>query len=284
MSILQSVERKKGRGRRTYILIILILCIGIPIQIAPFAWMFFNSFKFPKEIIQLPPTFFPKVINWQSYAEAFEKFSLWKNLWNTLLLCGSIIFIQVTISALAAYSISKLKPKYGKLYLLLFVGTMMMSAQALMFPIYIMMVNMNMINSFWSYILVSSAWGYSIFLFKGFFDGLPNELLESAKLDGAGSFQSFTKIVIPLSKPVIMVNVLNTFIAVYNDFMLPIMLLPHESKWTMMMRIFISEQATKANKTDIFVMLTVATLPVILIYLWAQKYIVQGISMTGLKG
>lgn len=290
MSILHNTEIKKGKGRLIYNIIVVILIIGIPLQVFPYFWMITNAFKSDQEILKLPPTWYPHILNFNGIADTFIKFKLGTNLLNTLILCGIIIILQITISALAAFSISKMRPKYGNLVLLLFVGTLMISPTAMMFPLYIMMANLpflhiSLINNMWSYILPECAWGYTLFLFKGFFDGLPNELFEAARIDGASSFRIFSQIVVPLSKPVIAVNILQTFIAVYNDFMLPLILLPDQKKWTIMVRIFnAQDSSTTAGWNNIMVMTVVATLPVLIVYLIAQKHVVQGITMTGLKG
>ncbi len=272
-----------------YAVIISLLIIGIPLQVFPYFWMVTNAFKSNLEIMKLPPTVLPEHVFLQGVADTFRKYSLWNNILNTMILCGGIIASQVTISALAAYSLSKLKPKYSRTILLFFVGSMMISAQALMFPLYIMMVDfplihVSLINNFLAYILPGTSWGYTLFLFKGFFDGLPNELLESARIDGAGPLYIFTRIVLPLSLPVIAVNVLTTFVAVYNDYLFPLLVLPSEKRWTIMMRIFTAQNGSNATWNNIMVMLAVSTLPVIIMYLFAQKRLVQGIAMTGLKG
>ncbi len=289
MSAIHTTEMKKGVGGFIYTTITLILIIGIPLQIFPYFWMFSNSFKNDLEIIKLPPTFIPHVFNFSGFGETFSKYHLWDNLMNTFILCGSIMLIQVSISAIAAFSLSKLRPRFSQQFLLFFIGTMMISAQALMFPLFIMMadlpiIHISLINNFWSYILASSAWGYTLFLFKGFFDGLPNELMEAAKIDGASNTTIFAKIALPLSLPVIAVNLLATFIAVYNDFMMPLLLLTSEKKWTIMVRIYAAQWGSSATWNNVMVMLTVSTIPVILVYIIAQKQVVQGISLTGLKG
>ena len=287
--MLNDIELKKGKGRAVYIAVVLLLLIGIPFQIFPYFWMLTNSFKTDLEIIQVPPSFIPNEWSFAGIIQTFQVYNLWGNLANTLILCFGVILTQVPISAMAAYSISKLKPKYGHVVLLLFVGSMMISNQALMFPLFLMMsnvpiLNINLINSVWAYILPSTSWGFTIFLFKGFFDALPDELLEASRIDGADSFRSFIRIALPLSKPVMAVNVLTTFMAVYNDYLYPTLVLPSEQNWPMMLRIFFSQGASRATWNNVMVMLTVSTIPVLLIYLLAQKQVVQGIAMTGLKG
>lgn len=287
MPALQRVELSSRRGKLTYGTIMAILCLGIPLQIFPYAWILLSMFKTNKEVRSIPPTFFPTEWQWQNISETFEKFNLLKNLGNSLFLCIAVIVIQVTISTLAAYALSQLKPKGSKWVMTFFLGTMMINSQALAWPTYIMFTDffgMRLIDNMWSLILSFSAWAWAIFILKSFFDGIPSELLESARIDGASRGRILWSIVMPLSKPVFAVVVLNTFMACYNQFIYPLILLPDSANWTIMVRIYAIQSSTKASWNQIMVLLGCATFPVIVAYLFAQKYIVQGISMSGLKG
>lgn len=284
MSALHDIELKNS-GKKTYIIIMAVLVIGIPLQIFPFFWTLTNAFKSSMEIIQMPPTFLPKSFGLDNILMAFKTTNLLDKLWNTLILCGGVIVVQVTISAMAAFALSKLRPAGGRAILLFFLGTMMISEQATVIPTYLMMydfpvLHLNLINSNWSVILAFSAWAWAIFIFKGFFDGIPEELIESARIDGATSTTILLKIILPLSKAVFAVVILNTFMAVYNQFVFPLTLLPDSKKWTIMILIY----ATQSPWNKVMVLLVASTIPLILLYVFAQKYIVQGITMTGLKG
>ncbi|MFV0400240.1 MAG: carbohydrate ABC transporter permease [Oscillospiraceae bacterium] len=285
MPALQQVEFKSTKGKLTYIVIFAVLLIGVPLQVFPYLWMVSGVFKNNREITSAIPSLIPKEPVFDNVPKVFAKYDLMNNFKNTLILCVAVILIQCTISILAAYALSKLKPRDSKYVLLFFVGTMMINEQAIAIPSYLMFRNffgMNLINNFWSLIMAFSAWGWAIFLLKGFFDGMPSDLLESARIDGASSMRVLTSIVMPLSKPVLSVVILNTFMAVYNQFLFPLILLPDSSKWTVMIRIYASQKMTTWNES--MVLLTFSTIPVMLVYLLAQKYIVQGITMTGLKG
>lgn len=288
MAALHSIERKTTKGKITFALIWIILGVGIPLQVFPYLWMVSGMFKSNREIMRAVPTLIPTKVIWDNIPKTFKAYDLSRNFVNTLILCGGTILIQCTISILAAYSLSKLKPKGSRWMLLFFVGTMMINEQAIAIPTFLMFhdflgTGVSLINSFWSLLLAFSAWGWAIFLLKGFFDGLPSDLLESARIDGAGSMQVLARIVMPLSKPVLAVILLNTFMAVYNQFLFPLILLPDSSKWTIMIRIYATQRGS-ATWNQTMVLLTFSTLPVLVVYLFAQKYIVQGISMTGLKG
>ncbi len=286
MPAIHQSDLRSFRGRMVYGILLTVLVLGIPLQVFPYAWMVTNMFKSSAEVIKLPPSFIPQHWLWGNIGETFAKYSLWTNVKNTFLLVIGTILIQVTISTLAAFSLSKLKPAGSRLLLLFFVGTLMINQQALALPTYLMMTNFfgaNLIDNLWSLLLSFSAWGWVIFLLKGFFDGLPSDLMESATIDGANSMTVLTRIVLPLSKPVFAVVLINTFMAVYNQFLFPLILLPGQENWTIMIRIYAAQQGA-AKWNQIMVLLTLSTLPVLVAYIFAQKYIVQGISMTGLKG
>jgi len=289
MAILNSTEKTKGKGKLLYNFIIVILLLGIPLQIFPFFWMFTNSIKHNADIIKIPPVFFPKSLQFEGVFETFRLFNLWHDIYNTIVLVVLVIFVQVTVSTLAGYSLSKLKPKYGNFILLFFLGTMMISPQALMFPLYLMManfplLNISLINTKLSYVLVSSAWAWSVVLFKGFFDNLPSELIEAARIDGANNMLIFVKIILPLSKAVLSVVCLNTFMAVYNDVIMPLMLMPNEKNWTLMVRVYQAQQGQHITPNNVYVLLSVTVIPILIIYLFVQKQISEGVSLTGLKG
>ena len=287
MPALQRVELHSKKGRLTYGAIMAILCIGIPVQIFPYAWIMLSMFKTNKEVRSIPPTFLPTEWHWENIPNTFQKYNLGQNVINSLLLCVGVILIQVTISTLAAYALSMLRPKGSKWVMSFFLGTMMINSQALAWPTYIMFTNffgMRLIDNLWSLILSFSAWAWAIFILKSFFDGIPKDLLESARIDGASSARILWSIVMPLSTPVFAVVILNTFMACYNQFISPLILLPDSANWTIMVRIYAIQSSSSATWNQIMVLLGCATLPVILCYMFAQKYIVQGISMSGLKG
>ncbi|MEG2381198.1 MAG: carbohydrate ABC transporter permease, partial [Oscillospiraceae bacterium] len=207
MAVIHNTELKSPKMKLFYITIIFLLSVGLVIQFIPLFLMITGAFKTNAELMQIPPVWIPKTWNFKEIFDIFSMYNMTRNFLNTVILCGGVIIVQVTISALAAYSLSKLKPKFGNAVLLFFLATMMFSPQALMFPLYIMMTNVpfihvNLINTKLAYILATAAWAYAIFLFKGFFDNTPTALIEAAKIDGASSIKIFTSILLPLSKPI----------------------------------------------------------------------------------
>ena len=281
MAVIQPVEYKRKKWIKY--LIYTVLSLGVIVQFLPITYLFLGTFKTTKELTSAVPTILPETWNLENYKLLFEKYDLWNNILNTVFICIAIIVVQTITSTLAAYSLSKVKPKCSGFLYMLILGTQMISAMTLLFPTYIMMVKMGMIGNKFSWVLTSSAWGYAIVLYKSFFDSIPKDLMEAAKIDGAGNFQIILKIIFPLAKPVYAVCILNTFMAVYNDFLFPMMLLPDSKDWTLMMRVFALEK-NGASIGILYPALFITCIPSIIFYLFAQKNIQEGISTSGIKG
>lgn len=284
MAILSGVETRKPKYRILTIAIYIFLIVFAVVQFLPITWMALGTFKTNNELISSVPTLLPENWSLDSYREAFDKYSIGTNIFNTFFICIAIIVLQTFTSTLAAYALSKVKPKCGKVVYLILLGTQMFSVTALLFPTYILFSKMGLIGSKWGWILSSGAWAYAIVLYKSFFDGIPDEILEAADIDGANTAQKIIRIIIPLAKPVFAVNILNTFMTVYNDFLFPLMILPEEKDWTIMIRIFMMERGGITPLNVLYVMLFVACVPSIIFYLIAQKQIQEGVSTTGIKG
>lgn len=289
MGLLHDTEYK-GRKKSVYKVIITILIIGIPFQLFIYFWILCGMFKTDSEILAIPLKIFPSSLNFNKIIEDLMKFKLWRFLGNTIYYCGSILLVQCTTSALAAFALSKLKLKGSKYLLLFFIATMMMSDNVIVMPLYLTFTDLpffhvNLIGKPLSLILANSAWGWALFMFKGFFDGIPAEMVEAAKIDGASNLGILARIILPLAKPAFAVVLLNTIMSVYNSFLFPITFLSmEEESFTIMQRIYIYSTAKTLRWNTLYVLLAFATIPILILYIFCQKYITQGISMTGIKG
>ena len=184
--------------------------------------MALGTFKTSKELINPIPSIFPEHWSLAGYIEAFSRYRIWDNLYNTFFFCVTIIAVQTVTNTMAAYALSKIKPKGSNAIYILMLGTQMISTTAVLFPKYLMITKMGLIGNKWSRVLISSTWAYAIVLYKNFFDSVPSDLIEAAEIDGAGEFRKIINIIMPLSKPVYAVCILNTFMGVYNDFLFPL--------------------------------------------------------------
>ena len=284
MSVIQDVELKSKKGKILYIGIYALLAVMVVVQFFPMLWMFIGTFKTNAELTSTIPTMLPEKWNFINYYEAFVQYDVWKNLWNTIFIIAMALIIQLGNSILSAYALSVMKPRFANAVHMAFLATLMFSGTALMFPLYIQMTQMGLIGSKWALILSSSVWAYSIIWFKSFFENIPKDLFEAGKIDGASDLQMLGRIVLPLSKPIISVMCVNTFMAIYNDTVYPLMLLPEQKDWTIMIRLFVLNTAGTPDPAHMYVLLVVATIPSLVIYMMAQKTLVEGVSTSGIKG
>ena len=284
MAIIQQVEMKSKKIKALYAVIFAFLSIGLFVNFLPLIMMFLGTFKTNNELQSAVPVIFPAKWSFESYKLAFSNFNILHNVYNTVFYCGMSIICQTITSTMAAFALSRINMKGKSLFYTIFIGTSMFTATALLFPTYILLTKCGMIGNKMSLILIYSGWGYAIILYKNFFDSIPKDLFEAAEIDGAGIFQQIIRIMVPLSKPIFAVNILSTFMAVYNDFLLPTMIYPDENDWSLMMRIFMMDKSGNIEPRIMYVLLFVTTIPSIVFYLFAQKTLVQGVASTGIKG
>ena len=284
MAIIQKTEMKSKKTQIIYSLFFVFLLIGAVVQFFPLMWLFLGTFKTEQELLSAVPSFFPKDWSFSSYVKAFSDFDIVNNILNTIFFCVCIILTQTFTSTLAAFSLSKMRNRFSGFFYMAILGTQMFNTTTLLFTLYIQLSLWGMIGNRLTWILMASGWGYAIVLYKNFFDSIPKDLFEAAEIDGAGIFQQIVSIIMPLAKPIFAVNILNTFMAVYNDFLLPVMIYPNENDWTLMMRVFMMDKEGGTPTNIMYVLLFVTCLPSIVFYLFAQKNIQQGVATAGIKG
>lgn len=204
---------------------------------------------------------------------------------NSVVVVGASILSQFLIGGLAAYAISRLMSgKWAVFWTIFFVATIMIPEIAILVPLYLTMEKLNLIDTLWAIILPHSAWGIVIFLFKGFFDQLPGELLQAARIDGSSEIGIFARLVIPLSLPIFTVVGVMTFIAVWNEFLWPLVAARKEAVWTLTVALNRFQGMQTISTNVLMSSLTVATVPMLLVFLFCQRLIERGVTWTGVKG
>lgn len=200
---------------------------------------------------------------------------------NTVLFCGLAILTQLIVNPLAAYALSRYPIKASGKVLIFLLATMAFPAEVTMIPSFLLLKEMNLLNTFAALVLPSAASGYMIFLLKGFFDSLPAELYEAGQMDGAKESTMLMKIALPLSKPVLGYLALMAFMASYSTFMFAFLVVQDQKMWTLM--VWIYQLQTTAPKAVVMAALTLAALPTLVVFLFAQKVIMRGIVLPGDK-
>ncbi|MBP3965649.1 carbohydrate ABC transporter permease [Paenibacillus lignilyticus] len=204
---------------------------------------------------------------------------------NSVIVTGSTIILQLLIGGTAGYALAHLvRSKVGTWLTLFFVATIMIPEIAILVPLYLTMDKLHLVNSLWGIILPHTAWGIVIFLFKGFFEQLPGELLQAGRIDGASEFKIFWRIIVPMSAPIFTVVAVMTFIAVWNEFLWPLVVARTQDVWTFTVALNDFQQRQSMGSNVIMSSLVIATIPLMLIITSCQKLIEKGVSFTGLKG
>ncbi len=198
-----------------------------------------------------------------------------RSLRNTLIYCLLSILVAITVNPLAAYALSRFKPRLSYQLIMLFMLTMAFPAMVMGIPNFLMLKKLNLLNTFWALILPAAADGYFIFLLKGFFDSLPKELYESAQLDGAGEFRLFWQFTLYLSKPILAVIALGAFNAAYRNFLFAFIICQDQSMWTLMVHIYQLMQRASLNVG--YAALVIAAIPTLAIFIFFQNIIIKGI-------
>lgn len=198
-----------------------------------------------------------------------------RSLRNTLIYTLLSILLAITVNPLAAYALSRFKPRFGYQLIMLFMLTMAFPAMVMGIPNFLMLKRLNMLNTFWALILPAAADGYFIFLLKGFFDSLPRELYESARLDGAGEFRLFWQFTLYLSKPILAVIALGAFNAAYRNFLFAFIVCQDQSMWTLMVHIY--ELMQRASPSVGYAALVIAAIPTLAVFIFFQNIIIKGI-------
>lgn len=185
------------------------------------------------------------------------------------------IFFAITVNPLAAYALSRFKPRFSHQVIMLFMLTMAFPAMVMGIPNFLMLKRLNLLNTFWALVLPAAADGYFIFLLKGFFDSLPKELYESARLDGAGEFRLFWQFTLYLSKPILAVIALGAFNAAYRNFLFAFIVCQDQSMWTLMVHIY--ELMQRASSGVGYAALVIAAIPTLAVFVFFQNIIIKGI-------
>jgi multiple sugar transport system permease protein len=213
---------------------------------------------------------------WRNYAMSLDQMlSDAKSLRNTGIYVLLSILLAITVNPLAAYALSRFKPRFSYQIILLFMLTMAFPAMVMGIPNFLLLKKLNLLNTFWALVLPAAADGYFIFLLKGFFDSLPREIYESASLDGASEFRLFWQFTLNLSKPILAVIALGAFNAAYRNFLFAFIVCQDQSMWTLMVHIYNLMQ--RASSGVGYAALVIAAIPTLLVFIFFQNIIIKGI-------
>ncbi|MFB7883078.1 carbohydrate ABC transporter permease [Microbacterium sp. NPDC056057] len=261
---------------------LVIFAIGL---LTPFVWMVLSSFKSANEVFSVPVKWLPETWVWQNYIDIWTESNMLVWIRNTLFLAVVVTFLQVLTGSFAAYGFARMRFRGRDVLFLLYVGTIAVPWQSYMIPQFILLSNFKVSNTLWSIILLQAFGAFGVFLMKQFYETIPEELSEAARLDGLSEYAIWRKIMLPLSIPALASLTLLTFVNTWNDYLGPLIYLRNPDLWTIQLGLkgFVSN-LFDTNYALLFAGLTISVVPIAIIFLLGQKYFVEGIATSGLKG
>ena len=277
------------KARKAFIYHIFIMAIGI-VMIYPLIWMFFSSFKESKTILLTASQLIPDKITLVNYAngwKGFSKITFGKFIWNTLGVAIAATIVTVISSALVAYGLARLRFKGRNVLFMLVLLTMMLPGEIMMIPQYLWYNKLGWINTYLPMTVpfAFAIQGFFVYQMKNFIEGLPRELDEAAKIDGCSYYTIFTRIILPLLKPAMGTVAIFSFINRWNDYMSPLLYLKSVPKYTVSLALkLFCDQTSTSDYGAMFSMAIISLLPIVLIFIFLQRYLIEGISTQGLKG
>jgi multiple sugar transport system permease protein len=290
-SIVSPIELRKRSVIIARWVIFAVLLVGTVGTIGPLLWMVSGALKPSIEIFRTPPEILPAAPQWDNFTKAWNQLNSLLYLANTVELAAGAVALQLLVSATAAFALSKLKPIFSNILLFFFLSTLMVPALAYLIPQYFTVINLpifniSLINTWWAIWLPEAANAFNIIILKSFFDTLPNELIEAAKIDGANAWQIFTRIVLPNSLPVLTVVSMFTIFATWKDFLWPLLVINDPNSLPISPALY-QQGIAQTSYQPLNVLLAgfvIATVPPIILFLIFQRQIMRGVVTTGLKG
>ncbi len=263
--------------------IYLFLILGALVVLYPFFYMVMNSFKFGPEILH-SPTRLPSQITLSGYIGVFEKLNMLLLYKNSLIIAVSVTFLNTLLSSLAAYAIAKIHfPGRDQLFAFM-LSTMMIPGVLFLIPTYVVMYRLGWVGQYHALIIPAAVSVYNIFLIRQFIIGIPNELIEAARLDGASDLLIFFRMILPLSRPVLVAVSILSFIGSWNDFIGPLLYLNTPDKYTVQLGLHQFQTSIPGeNIQEIWASMTLITLPLVVIYFLLQDQFVKAFANVSLK-
>ncbi|MBW7452831.1 carbohydrate ABC transporter permease [Paenibacillus sepulcri] len=262
----------------------IILVIGAVIMITPFVWMVLTSVKTMGEATRVPPVIFPRAIQWKNYLGVFDTLPFLSFYWNTVATTVAKTFAQLVFCSLAAYAFARIEFPLKNVLFILLLSILMVPNQAYLIPQYLIMVKFDWLNTLTALIVPGLTSAFGTFLLRQFFQAMPKELEEAAKIDGCSHFRIYLKILLPLAKPGLIALAIMTALWSWSDLMWPLIVNSSPGKMPLSAGLASLQGQYLTDYPLLMAGSLLATLPMILMFIFLQRYFVEGIALTGTKG
>lgn len=266
------------------LILYVILSFGAIVMVLPFIWTVLSSLKNMGQTFAYPVKIFPDPVVWENYPESLSALPFGRAYWNSFYIAAIVVIFQLLTATMAGYSFAKLKFRGHGVIFVLFLATMMVPSQVTMIPLFLIMEKIGLLGSHMSLILPAALFNaFGVFLMRQFIAGLPDELEEAAIIDGASVPQIFFRIIIPLVKPSMAVFGIFVFLGQWNSFMYPLIFLNKTETFTVPLLLNFFKGTYATDYPLLMAGTVISVVPVLIVYLFFQKQIIQGIAITGMK-
>lgn len=273
---------RSGTLSRRRLIIGVIMTMGALLTAFPFLWMLTTSLKPLREARTYPPTVLPGDPTWESYVVLFRDLDFGRYLFNTVVVV-LVGFVGLAFMAMAGYGFARYRFAGKKVMFLVVLATLMIPVQVTLVPSYLILNKIGLTGTVVGIAVPTLVSAFGIFLFRQFMETLPDEIFEAARLDGAGEFRIFRSIVLPLSKPILAVQTILTFIAGWNSFLWPLVIAGKQDNYTLSVGLALLNQQQSVNPPLQMAGATLMVIPTVLLFVALQRFVVAGFTMSGLK-
>jgi len=275
---------QRGRDRTAKIILYAILLLGLLVVVGPFIWMALSSFKPEAEIRAAPPTWWPHTWTLTNYRDLFSRLDFPRYFTNSVIVAALVTAGNLMFCSLLGYALAKLDFPGRKALFRTVLAMLMVPGMVLFVPQFVLVSNLGLANSYAGLVLPFLAGPFGVFLMRQFLLSIPDDLLEAARVDGAGEWRIFWRIVLPLCRPALATLGILTFLSSWNNFLWPLVVATTADKYTLPVALALF--SVGQNRTDYGLLLAgavVVVLPVLIVFLLLQRHFMRGIATTGLK-
>ena len=278
------MKKKKSSAVLRRVLLYIVLILIAVIMVVPFLWMLSTSLKTQYDAVKIPPVWIPDPPRWENYVKLFTEQPMFQFMLNTIKIVFFVVLGQLFFSSLAAYSFARISFKGRNVVFFFYIATLMVPGQVSMIPTYLMFAKAGLTDNHLALILPAFFSAFGVFLLRQFFMSLPRELEEAAEIDGCNPFMTYWRIMLPLVVPAMLTLGVFTLMNTWNDYMGPLIYLSSPEKYTMTLGIAYFKGVYTTQWNLVMAGSIVSVVPILIAYLCAQKYFIEGIAFSGVKG
>ena len=274
----------KIRHNALQVLLVSVLGLYCVLSLLPFFWIISTSLRQPTDSFKMPPSFFPTAFHTENYGQVFTRFPFMLFITNSLTVALAVVVLNLATSSMAAYSFARIDFQGKNVLFLLFMAGLMVPAYATMISVYLIMSRLKLVGSLWALILPASIQPLHIFLQRQYMMTIPNSYEEAAEIDGCSRLGIYWRVILPMSRPVMMLVAMQAFVASWNNFVAPLIYISDWNKMTLPIGLkLIQGYMGTGNISEILAGVSISLVMPVLLFAFGQRYLIQGIALSGLK-